>query len=264
MEALRADPAGLSINWLGHATVDLVWGRTRIVTDPVLRRRVGHLVRRRGTSDLAAGKVDLVVISHLHHDHLDVPSLRQLGPDLALAVPWGSGSWIARQFPARGVPDIVEMAPGNEITVGDVAVTAVPAEHQRGRFARRVRGEPYGVMIHRGAPMVYFPGDTDLHPVMADLPSSEVALLPIWGWGPTLGPGHLDPARAAVAARTLRARRVLPIHWGTFSPVGMGQRRRSWLEAPRERFAQALSREAPDTEWLDIGPGEGSWRWSQG
>jgi L-ascorbate metabolism protein UlaG (beta-lactamase superfamily) len=73
---------------------------------------------------------------------------------------------------------------------------------------------------------------------MADLAPIDVALLPIWGWGPTIGEGHLDPERAATAATLLQARVVIPVHWGTYSPIGVT--RPKWLERPVHQFADAL------------------------
>ena len=77
-------------------------------------------------------------------------------------------------------------------------------------------------MIEGDGRRVYFAGDTDLFDGMADLAPVDVALLPIWGWGPTMGPGHMDPARAAQAAALLRARLAIPIHWGTYYPIHLG------------------------------------------
>jgi L-ascorbate metabolism protein UlaG (beta-lactamase superfamily) len=69
---------------------------------------------------------------------------------------------------------------------------------------------------------VYFAGDTDLFPEMSSLaPAIDVALLPIWGWGPTLGWGHLDPERAAEATGLLSPTCVVPIHHGTLLPIGL-------------------------------------------
>ena len=77
-------------------------------------------------------------------------------------------------------------------------------------------------MIEGGGRSVYFAGDTDVFEEMADLAPVDVALLPIWGWGPSMGPGHMDPARAAEAARLLDARVAIPIHWGTYFPIHLG------------------------------------------
>ena len=243
--------SAIEVVWLGHATTEVHLGRSRFVTDPVLRDRVAHLRRRRGTASLAPGPVDAVLLSHLHHDHLDLPSLRQLPPGTPLVVPRGAARLVAAAAPG----DVVEMSPGDSIVVAGVRVTAVPADHRSGRGLSRAKGAPLGFVLAGDAGTVYFPGDTDLHPVMAELAAPDVALLPIWGWGRAIGPGHLDPERAAQAAALLRARSVLPVHWGTFSPVGVRAGAPRWLDEPADRFAEAMRRHAPETTLHLVLPG---------
>jgi len=255
----------VEIAWLGHATADIRMGGTRVLTDPLLRDRVAHLRRHNGTSVLGAhafdspvsghsdpaatgrhgvsGDVDVVVISHLHHDHLDLPSIRQLGAGTVVVVPRGAARLVAGH--AKG--EIIEISSGEDIRVGQTLITAVPAEHHPGRFMSRVKAEPLGFVMEHEDGVVYFPGDTDLHPVMGDLPAPDVALLPIWGWGRTLGDKHLDPGRASQAASMLRARSVLPIHWGTFAPLGIRRRPPVWLSRSAEVFTESLARHSPET-----------------
>ena len=104
---------------------------------------------------------------------------------------------------------------------------------------------------------MYFAGDTDLFPGMADIaPGLDVALLPIWGWGPTLGAGHLDPLRAAEALVMLRPRLAIPIHWGTYAPAVMLRAfRRSFLARPPHDFVRAARRLAPDVQVRVLAPG---------
>ena len=83
---------------------------------------------------------------------------------------------------------------------------------------------------------VYFAGDTDLFPGMEEaIGPTDLSLLPVWGWGPTLGEGHLDPRAAAEAARRLRPRVAVPIHWGTFFPMGLKRMRPDRLTGPAAR-----------------------------
>src|SRR6185503_4278779 len=72
-----------------------------------------------------------------------------------------------------------------------------------------------------GGARIYFAGDTDVFPEMASLGPIDVALLPVAGWGPTLGPGHMNARRAAEALRLIRPKIAIPMHWGTFAPIGM-------------------------------------------
>jgi L-ascorbate metabolism protein UlaG (beta-lactamase superfamily) len=244
------DPASatsLEVAWLGHATVDIRLGTDRFLTDPVLRDRFAHLRRHRGTSEVEApAEVSAVLISHLHHDHLDLPSLRQLPDGLPCIVPRGA----ARLLRGTGL-DVTEVSVDDDIRIGDTTITVVPAEHRSNRFASRRQAHAIGYVLQRASRTVYFPGDTDLHPAMSDLPAPDVALLPIWGWGATIGVGHLDPHRAAQAAALLRARSILPIHWGTFAPAGLRRGEPRWFDRPAQELAGAIAAESPTTR-LDV------------
>src|SRR5436305_2326246 len=112
--------------FLGHSSVLLEMGRARVLTDPVLLDRISILRRRVGTlpSDIYRD-VDVVVISHLHLDHLDLPSLRMLGTDTPLIVPRGAGRFMRRM----GFRSVEELAPGSTMKVADVAIRATRAEH---------------------------------------------------------------------------------------------------------------------------------------
>ncbi|HEY5815141.1 MAG TPA: MBL fold metallo-hydrolase, partial [Solirubrobacterales bacterium] len=100
-------------------------------------------------------------------------------------------------------------------------------------------------------------GDTDLFEGMADLgPGLDLALLPIWGWGPTLGAGHLDPERAARAAALLAPRIAVPIHWGTLYPLGLARLRPDPLRMPPREFAARMRDLAPQVEARVLAPGE--------
>ena len=94
-------------------------------------------------------------------------------------------------------------------------------------------------------------GDTDLFDEMELIGPVDYALLPIFGWGPGLGPGHMDPERAAEAARRLQAKVAIPIHWGTLWPIGRGLPPRE----PADEFIEHCARVAPDTEARLLEPG---------
>ena len=109
-------------------------------------------------------------------------------------------------------------------------------------------GPRHGPSDRAGELLVYAAGDTDLFDGMAALPRPDVALLPVWGWGSTLGPGHLDPARAAEAVARLAPRVAVPVHWGTLALVGLlrapgpaGARMRRLLVDPPREFAAAVA-----------------------
>jgi L-ascorbate metabolism protein UlaG (beta-lactamase superfamily) len=243
-----------TITWIGHASVLLELDGTRVLTDPLLRQRVWHLVRQGDPPDEARLQdLDAIVLSHLHHDHLDLPSLRRLGLGARLVVPRGAGAFLRR----AGFRDVTEVAAGEAVTIGSAEVRAVPADHD----GRRRPGGPIAPALGyvvSGSARVYFAGDTGPFAGMAALadPELDVALLPVWGWGPSLGPGHLDPDEAATVTAMLQPRIAVPIHWGTYFPRGLPWRRGVALaEAPR-RFAAAVAQTAPGVRVCLLAPGE--------
>lgn len=201
------------VTWIGHSTVLLELDGVRLLTDPVLRPRVVHL-RRVGPPAADIGSVDAILISHGHYDHLDSKSLARFDRATRVIAPKR----------VRGFADVLEVAAGDEVAVGEVTVAATPAEHVRGSI---------GFLVN-GSARIYFAGDTDLFDGMRELAPVDVALLPIAGWGPRLPPGHLDPARAAQALELLRPRIAVPIHWGTYTRVGLKRDE----EEPARRFAE--------------------------
>jgi L-ascorbate metabolism protein UlaG (beta-lactamase superfamily) len=246
-------PAVGHARWLGHATVLLDLAGARLLTDPVLRGRLLHMRRMAGPVDPEHhAALDAVLISHMHRDHLDVPSLRRLERGSAqLVVPSGSSHRGAR----RGFDSVTELLPGERVRIGGVLVTAVPAVHdgRRNPLGRKVT--PLGYVVETATTRVYFAGDTDLFEGMGELGELDLALLPVWGWGPTLGAGHLDPEEAARALTLLRPRVAVPIHWGTLFPQGMNDRAGRLSDPPHE-FREAAKRLAPEVEVRVLLPGE--------
>ena len=242
----------LRIRFLGHATVLVDLDGTTILTDPLLRGRIAALMRRRSLSrEVSTDPVDAVVISHMHQDHLDVPSLRRLGQDVRLLVPRRAGAFLARQ----GFRDAREMQAGDTIEIETVRVVATPARHVGFRPPFGPLGGCLGFVVE-GSTRVYFAGDTDLFPAMAALGPIDVALLPVAGWGPVLGPGHMNPLQAARALRLIRPKIAIPIHWGTFAPYGLHLRHWSYLVSPPLDFVKHARDLAPDVEVLVLAPGE--------
>ena len=251
------------VAFLGHSTVLLELGGARLLTDPLLRERVGPL-RRRSPAPAASGlgALDAVLISHAHRDHLDAPSLRSLDPATRVIAPRGSRRLLER----IGLREVTEVCEGDQVTVGGAAVSAVPAIHGGPRtpfIGGHADCVGYVVSTVAGdAPDIYFAGDTEVFEGMAELGPLDLALLPVWGWGPTLGPGHMNPAQAAEALALLRPRIAIPIHWGTMHMIGLGWRRPRWLTDPPHEFARRAALVAPDVDvrvlepgaWLDVPP----------
>ena len=220
---------------------------TRIVTDPLLRGRMFHLRRKTPVPDVSG--VDAVLISHVHWDHLDRPSLARLPKDATIVVPRGARKLVQR----TGFAHIEELVPGENIRLDGVDVRATQALHDVDSWPRRASAPALG-FVTVGSQTIYFAGDTDVFPEMAELaPGLDVALLPIAGWGPTLPPGHMDARAAAGALTLLKPRLAIPIHWGTYAVV--------WARAhraadPAEEFRTIAATLAPDVEVAVLAVGE--------
>jgi L-ascorbate metabolism protein UlaG (beta-lactamase superfamily) len=194
-----------------------------------------------------------ILVSHGHHDHLDVPSLERLDRSVPVVAPRGLGRLLAKHFES-----VVEVEEGDELSFGPVRLRVTPAEHDSRRHPGRVRANAIGYALI-GSRNVYFAGDTGPFDGMEGLvPDLDVALLPIWGWGAKLGRGkHLDPVSAANALRLLRPRIAVPIHWGTYLPLHRGLRRApGFLSEPAQAFVRAAAAAAPDVDVRVLRPGE--------
>jgi L-ascorbate metabolism protein UlaG (beta-lactamase superfamily) len=244
----------MNLHFLGHASVRIELDGVAFVTDPALRHQIGPLRRIvPAVPERALRDVGAVLVSHLHLDHLDLASLDRIEPDVPVVVPAGAAAWLR----AQGRTHVTELAPGDVTTVGGVRVRAVPARHSGFRPPRGPRAVAVGYVIE-GSRTVYFAGDTGLFEAMADhVGAIDLALLPVSGWGPTLpSRTHLDPVRAARAAALLGARTVVPIHWGTYRPVGLHRAQRRVPSEPAHLLAVAAAELAPHATVLPIGIGE--------
>jgi L-ascorbate metabolism protein UlaG (beta-lactamase superfamily) len=242
----------MRITFVGHSTVLIELDGVRILTDPLLRRRFVHVSRRVPPVDPArfAG-ADVVLVSHIHHDHLDPASLRKLGPIGTVVLPRGARR-LLRRVDAGDVQEVVE---GDKVSIAGLEIQATHADHRPGRI--RHRGPASMGFTIAGSKRLYFAGDTDLFAGMRDLAGGlDVAFLPIAGWGSRLGPGHLDATRAAEALTLLEPRIAIPIHWGTFYAMGSRRARPEVLAEPALSFAREAKSLAAAVDVRVLAPGK--------
>ncbi|MDX5569267.1 MBL fold metallo-hydrolase [Streptomyces sp. ID05-04B] len=247
----------VEITWWGHATCTVEDSDVRVLTDPLFVRRLAHLRRRRGAlPPPGAWNADVALVSHLHADHLHVPSLARLAPGTRLLVPRGAPRAVPGLKRLRHLR-LSEMEPGDETTVGGVRIRAVPARHDGRRLPVGRRSSPALGYVVEGAARTYFAGDTGLFEDMAEeVGPVDVALLPVGGWGPHLGEGHLDAGRAAEALARLGPRSAVPVHYGTYWPIGMDAVRPHEFHAPGEEFVRLAAERAPGVAVHRLGHGE--------
>ena len=241
--ALRKAAAD-ALTWIGHATFLAQLGGRSALIDPVMSRSIaGGLVRRNvapGLAWQALPKIDLVLVTHDHRDHMDAPTLWRLGPDPVYVVPQGLGRWFER----AGLRRVVEMAWWQRERIEGLDVTFVPSEHwsRRGLLDKN---ETWwgGYVIERGGLRVYHSGDTawfDGFALIRDRCGAiDAAMLPIGAYAPRwfMRPQHMDPEDAVRAFAALGAARFVAMHWGTFKLTDED------LREPPQLLARAWQRE---------------------
>jgi L-ascorbate metabolism protein UlaG (beta-lactamase superfamily) len=231
----------LALTWWGHASTTVEVGGVRVATDPLLGDRLLHLRRLTASPPAHAYDADLVLVSHLHQDHLHLPSLRRFDAGVPILVPRGGESLLRSTGPDR----VLGVEPGEVVDVAGVRVTVLPATHDGGRGPHtRITGPALGFRIDGADRSVWFPGDTEVRDDMAQVGHVDLALVPIGGWGPTLEDGHMDPVAGAEAVRLVGATTAVPVHWGTFWPWGLrhvarGNHHRLFT-TPGQRFLNLL------------------------
>ncbi|MCP3424280.1 MBL fold metallo-hydrolase [Nocardioides pinisoli] len=248
----------IALTWLGHASVVLDIDGVRLVADPLLRRHNGVLRRRGGVHPEgdAWSRADAVLLSHLHHDHAEVASLRMLG-EVPVLTAVDNAAWVTRKgLAGRGLAEDEWVGVGGS---GDVTVRLVPAVHESRPMPHRPNAAN-GHLVRGPSGVVWLAGDTDLYPEMERLSELagapvDVAVLPIGGWGPRLSPGHMGPSQAATACRLTGARWALPVHWRTLHVPAGRMFPRGWMDAAGPRFEEAVAREAPSCRALVVDVG---------
>jgi L-ascorbate metabolism protein UlaG (beta-lactamase superfamily) len=240
-----------SLTWIGHATFVLRLGGLLVATDPVWSQRLQGVVPRRAPPGVALDKlppVDVVTVSHNHYDHLDLFTLKALGPKPLYVTPIGNGALLRR----AGLPRVVELDWWESHAVSDkLTITCVPARHwsMRAPWNRNdalwsgfVLRAPEGVAYHAGDTALF----DDVGEIGARLGPIDWAMLPIGAYEPRwfMEPQHMNPEDVGEASTRLGARNLVAMHWGTFKltdePLGEPPTRmRSWFVAralPAERL----------------------------
>ncbi len=248
----------MKVTWLGHSTVVLDLDGARVLTDPLLRPHAGPLRRLTPRPSASAWQhADAVLLSHLHHDHAQLASLRLLREVPILSDP-ANVAWLHR----RRLDSARPLGDGWTRVSPVVEVRQVPAVHDDRPMPHRPNAAN-GHLVRGPSGTAYVAGDTELYDDMASLADLaerpiDVALVPVWGWGPRLSAGHLGPETAARAVALTGARYAVPVHWGTLHPPLFLRFGREWFDRPGERFARAVRHEAPGATPVVLEPG-GAW-----
>lgn len=227
---LRANATEPTLTWLGHATVLLQVGSYNILTDPHLTERASPVSfygpKRHVPPGLAFGdmpRIDVVLISHNHHDHLDAETVKRLnaqdGSAPMFVVPLGLEQWMRD----LGVKNVVELDWWDRLGVGGLDVHLVPVQHWSARSLTDRNRTLWGgfYVKHRNLSFVYT-GDTghskDFADIRQRLGAPDIAVIPVGACEPRwfMQNQHVDPAGAVKIHQDLGAKFSLGVHWGTF------------------------------------------------
>ena len=234
-----------TLTWWGHSTSTWQDRDTTVLFDPVLTARLGHLRRVRGPVPPShAADADIVLISHLHADHTHLPSLRLVPAYAVLIAPAGSRR-LLNPIVARGLK-LREVEPGELVELGGLQISVLAADHDGRRHPGSPhRGPALGYVVE-GSRRCWYPGDTGPHIEFGEVAYVDIAVVPVGGWGPTLGEDHLDAQQAAQAVCSIHPEHAVPVHWGTWWPLGLPQRH-DLIDLPGVAFADHVARLVPTT-----------------
>ena len=262
IQALRGNTNQASVTWIGHSTLLVQLDGVNFLTDPTWSARSGPFggfvgVGRYTPPAVAFDdlpRIDFVLISHDHYDHLDEPTVRHLAAQFnpQFIVPLGIKKWLAD----RGITNVVELNWGQSVKVGSLTVVCTPAQHGSGRTLVDQGRRLWASWAVLGSKRFYFAGDSGYYEHFKEIGDAlgpfDLAALPIGSYTPRAlaQPVHISPEDALQAWLDLRAKKFLGIHWGTFALA-----REPYDEPPR-RIAEEVARRHldPDSVWV-VKPG---------
>ena len=260
--ALRDNASRATVTWIGHSTLLVQLDGVNFLTDPTWASRSGPFSGLVGVGrytppaiafdDLP--RIDFVLISHDHYDHLDEPTVKHLAQEFnpRFVVPLGIKTWLED----RGITNVVELNWGESVTIAGLTVVCTPAQHGSGRTLLDQGRRLWASWAVLGSKRFYFAGDTGYYEHFKEIGEAlgpfDLAALPIGSYTPRAlaKPVHMSPEEALQAWTDLHAAKFLGIHWGTFALA-----REPYDEPPR-RIAEEVGRRHLDADsvWI-VKPG---------
>lgn len=215
------------LTWIGHSTFLIQHRGLNILTDPIFSDRASPVSfagpKRYTPPGLTIDKlppIDIVVISHNHYDHLDLPSLKALGPEITYVVPLKNGKLLE----SVGLDKIHELDWHESVEIKGVRIHATPSQHwsARGLFDRREALWAAFVLEWENF-NVFFGGDTGYtQELFQDIGKRygpfDAALIPIGAYEPRwfMKAAHVNPVEAVAIHKDIGSKWSVGIHWGTF------------------------------------------------
>jgi L-ascorbate metabolism protein UlaG (beta-lactamase superfamily) len=241
----------IRLTFLGHSTVLIQDGPLAVLTDPVFSDRV-LTVRRRVPFPVSPNDLPrpaALLISHAHYDHLDLHTLKFFDSNVPIVLPPGLGKLVSK-FVKNPIVEITHGA-SHRLAEG-LTVTAFPVSHYGFRLSGLTYRGTNGYWIEMNGSKVFFPGDTGYRADFASFRNPDAALLPIGPCRPAwiMRSRHLTPADAVRVMEETGAKKMIPIHWGTFK-LGFDA-----ADAPMEELKRIVSERNFDGRVALLEPGQ--------
>ena len=256
----------IKATWIGHSTVLVQLAGLNILTDPFLSQRASPVsfagprrVRPPALTAQDLPPIDIILLSHNHYDHMDLPSLREIARHHAphVVTPHGNARWIRKASPRFRID---ELQWGGMIESGGARIHLTPALHWSKRSLFESNTALWGAFaVETAAGLVYFAGDTGygtgatFADVRQHFGPPRLSLLPIGAYAPRwfMSPQHMDPEEAVKAHLALGSRLSLAIHHGTIQLTDEA------IDAPVKELRAALAMHGVDhAGFLAPEPGE--------
>lgn len=251
-------PAGRArVVWVGHASFLVQSAGMNILIDPNWATWLGGVVKRAhrpGLTLQALPRIDAVLISHAHHDHLNIKTLRAISDGQPIFVPKGVGQLVSK----CGFGEVVEMSRWDTVRLNGLEISFTPARHWGARYVHDVHRGFGGFLLRQpdieGSTTIYHAGDSAYFDGFHEIGKRhviDVALMPIGAYRPVSGRGvHMNPEEALAAFRDVGAKKMVPMHYGTFPLT------REPLEEPLQRLLLASSASGLRNRISVLEPGE--------
>ncbi|WP_110945010.1 MBL fold metallo-hydrolase [Paenibacillus phocaensis] len=228
LDYLHGNREESTITWIGHSTFLIQYQGLNLITDPVWAMRMGF--QRRlcdpGIPIDQLPPIDVIMISHSHYDHMHMASIRRIyGKGTMILVPVGLG----RKMRRKGFSCVQEMSWWEQVRIGDVDISFVPTQHWTRRTPFDTNTSHWGGFVlepvrtkpEEKPPIIYFAGDSGYFRGFAEIGSRyeiDVALLPIGAYEPEwfMTSQHTTPEEALQAFVDVKAKLMIPMHYGTF------------------------------------------------
>ena len=237
--------------FIGHSTVLVHMDEQNFLTDPLYLKRLYILKRRHppGVPFQDLPKLDFILISHGHLDHMDLKTLNLFPRSLPIVIP----KRLKKYLTDLGFRDVRTLSWGEDTFIGFLNILALPAQHIPGRSLFETRSVPQSYLV-QGTRTIFFCGDSGLTQEFQKIGMAyavDLALLPIGSYRPAFFRRiHMNPEDALQAMEMLRARKSLPIHWGTFR-LSLEP-----LDEPPGRFARLVNERKTNPQAMLWHPGE--------